>query len=491
MLDRRGSQRLLRLVVSALLAITMVAFGLVASGLPAQASSCGTNSYGAPVVVVATLPGTASVTVAWQDRCIGDTPDYFQLSTYYVAGVDGAKALGPISDSCRCGSLVETPPAGVLLSYCIAGVYQRDAALNDTTCSSPIASAAIADDPYASVRPHQSGYIDCDVDHTPVDPTLSDLPDGGRAYSYRVGGEVIVQNMTPLNFSALDASAAELALYNLPAQPTDPEELKSWTAELTAFDGFASPGMCHTGQMAGGTTATTGTSGPASLSTNNWSGGLLGPGSHAYTYVRTDFTVPNLRACSCTDARETTWAGLGGVSGASLLQDGVDSGGGGNAPFAWIEEYPGGCTSSCGSEMKVGLSVHYGERIQAITSVDATPANKVCFTVKNLTDSSAKPYASCSSVSATYHQTYHTAEVIGERPTVVATGGLYPLRTVSDIDFGNTAIRDTATGIVNFSDRYTKKVIMTTDGSGTSPLMMGPTTGPSGGGLVDHWVLCQ
>jgi hypothetical protein len=151
---------------------------------------------------------------------------------------------------------------------------------------------------------------------TSVYPVTMKLAGGGMKMIYRLpDGEIISIPSPPHGFNPLRASKAELAEYDFPPRPSDPADLKHWTAAMAAYKSDAPPSGAL--QIVQGTNSRIGSTTPSpATSYSNWGGyiaGKMNTQSNTYVAVTTDFSVPST-ANTCNGSNLVgMWIGLGGT----------------------------------------------------------------------------------------------------------------------------------------------------------------------------------
>ena len=158
-----------------------------------------------------------------------------------------------------------------------------------------------------------------------VYPDFTEYADGSAQAVYEMpDGSVMRTTTPPPDFDPLTAGASELAAYDFPARPTEPEELADWTTAMAAFEwseGTDEPLDVATEADAEGHFVTYYT---------NWAGYIVGDvnaQNHMYVAVKGNLTVPtNSGTCSSSNI-VGFWIGLGGTAHSNdLVQQGVECG---------------------------------------------------------------------------------------------------------------------------------------------------------------------
>jgi Peptidase A4 family len=137
--------------------------------------------------------------------------------------------------------------------------------------------------------------------------------EGGELDHYLIDDEQMDVALPPPTFVPSLANNSELALYGLPAKPTDPDVLAAWTNLVTAWRRTPDLGLCV---------------GPPGLRfsthvTGNWAGMVASAGSTTWNTVAGTFKQPTFNSAGCSQSSEADWVGLGGYGSDDLTQDGT------------------------------------------------------------------------------------------------------------------------------------------------------------------------
>jgi hypothetical protein len=150
----------------------------------------------------------------------------------------------------------------------------------------------------------------CPADFTVV-PLVSRtyLADGG----YSVDGSGVDVPVPPPGFAPLQAPAAQLAEYGLPARPTTVGQVAAWTETMQSWRRTDDAGLCQ---------------GPSGLrfgsSVNGkWSGMAVSASSNTWTGISAWVTQPTFNSAGCSSSSEVSWVGIGGWGYPQLIQDGT------------------------------------------------------------------------------------------------------------------------------------------------------------------------
>jgi hypothetical protein len=148
------------------------------------------------------------------------------------------------------------------------------------------------------------------------------LSDAGTESAYLQKNGVVVRLYTPpAGFDPATASAAELALYDIPARPlaSDLEALAAWTGQFGNVHFQPAPAFLVENPYQNETA-------PNAYNLF-WAGYALRGGQNAYTSAQAAFYQPTGYATRCSSNDVSTWAGIGGTNAAgsdSLGQDGTE-----------------------------------------------------------------------------------------------------------------------------------------------------------------------
>jgi len=158
--------------------------------------------------------------------------------------------------------------------------------------------------------------------------TTTALPGGGYVITYTgANGYSLAITVPPAGFQPLTASADQLTEYGFPGRPSDPDALAAWEAAMSAYQSTIVPSAAGATEFLDGTNP----SGAFQNSTTdekypNWGGYVAHGAAGTYVGVEASVVVPDSISCteSGNDVRGGIWLGLGGYTGSSLIQEGMD-----------------------------------------------------------------------------------------------------------------------------------------------------------------------
>lgn len=177
----------------------------------------------------------------------------------------------------------------------------------------------------------------CGADTSPLD-SITSLTGGGESYNYSIADAGLDAGLVsilipPAGFNPLAASSAQLAEYEFPPRPTDPEDLAAWVSDMT--------------------NVTPETPLPSSLQSlpeqftpphQLWSGWAVPTRHNVVTSVTVRYNEPTYQYRRCPYRPATgIWAGLGDypIPQSKLGQDGTAFGYGSlGADEAWMQVLP-------------------------------------------------------------------------------------------------------------------------------------------------------
>lgn len=298
---------------------------------------------------------------------------------------------------------------------------------------------------------------------TLVSSTITPMPGGGENYSYTLSdGRVMNDPVPPSGFNPLDATAEQLAEYDLPARPTSGSELSAWNTQMSTFKSKSVPtstrdafDFLKMSQPEGGGFVTNGTATAPNWGGYNAVGGS--PGTNAYVAIKDELKVPSVGyTSSCSSIygvpiMGSSWIGLGGGTNGStaLIQQGLE----------WCEG--GYMSSSPGWEM-------FGE---ALNSSNQNPPGPLCG-VSTIQSAGDQLYMNMSYQSSSQTAYFYIDNVTTGVITSCSSGissSYYDGSTADWINeqvFGNLCINALVNySSYNFNDAYTE---LSSSGSWTS-----------------------
>ena len=153
---------------------------------------------------------------------------------------------------------------------------------------------------------------------------------GGTTYRYSLGEVHGRAPVPPSGFDPLKASQAELAEYDFPPRPAASEELAAWEATFAGYEGTEGGGPPNPCASKWESNPHEAGVNPKNVNSSQERSPIWA-GYAAYEYFSPDYfrnvegkiTQPQWHADKCPEAEETSWVGLGGVGGGSLIQDGT------------------------------------------------------------------------------------------------------------------------------------------------------------------------
>lgn len=298
---------------------------------------------------------------------------------------------------------------------------------------------------------------------------VTELPDGGKIYTYIIDG---VENNFPVppdGFDPLTASDETLATYGFPERPEDPAELSEWTENMSCYESTPIPEIEQTDRMHNVLQpAVNIRSLPANDITNatsysyNWSGYIAQGGTNEFAQVQGDFVQPTIQSGCASNTYESTWVGLGGTNSGKLVQTGtaMNTSGGGRNYYAWYEYLS---PSHPNPEIRFNsITVRAGDRIHCYCSFQRANGVFNAYVANNTNGTSQSVIVNISS-SEFYDGT--SAEFINEAPSV--GGSIARLTNYGTTNWTNCQVYLTASSTwVSLGSRTTDRVYMvSSDGS--------------------------
>ena len=279
----------------------------------------------------------------------------------------------------------------------------------------------------------------CDVGTRAPLAGVTSLPDGGRIYQYRVGGEISSVPVPPAGFDPLTASARRLDTYGLPERPAGGTARTRWTAQMRVFHRPADPGLCVTPYRSRPTGAANGTA--TTVQAGNWAGYTARKQSSSSYYIGAtgDFRQTGVHA-SCSGATWVGWVGIGGyyASSPALIQAGTGRLSGAN--HAWYE-YLGRGGRGINITYMPSVHVGSGHHIHA-TVIYQRSTGRTTFYVYDTTNGTYQTVIK--TLSAKYYYDGRSAEQIDER--ITRNGGLTPLYHFVSDSWTNAKAMRSSTG---------------------------------------------
>lgn len=301
-----------------------------------------------------------------------------------------------------------------LLAAIFVPIISSGASTAGSTCQQPI-------DPYSL---SSSAVAECGFTVSPLESATT-TANGSTTYVYGAEGAVETFVVPPQSFDASTATAAQLAEYNIPAQPpsTQPSKLALWNEMVNNLH-FATPPTRLISVPVAASTATT---------SANWSGYIDTAATNAYASADGIYVEPSRMSTSCSSNAALVWSGLGGYHiTTDLAQDGTAL----NVPSvgihqAWWEIRPGALTplplyATAGSDFESFVR-HVSGTTYSFFLYNYSTGSSLGF---NETGGSA------------FDGT--TAEYIVERPTV--NGSLWNLTNLGTVQFVNTSSNSNSAG---------------------------------------------
>lgn len=321
---------------------------------------------------------------------------------------------------------------------------------------------------------------------------------GGQAYTYDTPGGTTTMAVPPRGFHPLTASAAELAEYGFPQEPAEADQQAEWVEAMSAWKTRVTPDLCFLDTSVDPDLATQNVS---YVSSSNWSGYVAQPDSGAsFTQVWGSYYQPSRLTTSCSGARESVWAGLGGDASSSrrsdgtigLLQAGTSYNSSGS-PMPWYEYlYRNASRTWSGllteASFAPNFSVAPGDHI--FTETEYNPSTgKALFYVENETtgeDGSANP-----AISSNFYDG-SIAEWITERPAMDGpTGALYPLQNYGTVTWTGAQVENSSGHAVFLGSTHAQIAKVMEDSAST--VLSDPSSigGPSGGQFSTTFFGCS
>lgn len=282
------------------------------------------------------------------------------------------------------------------------------------------------------------------------------LPDGGRSYTYKVGTIEVEQAVPPRGFDPLAASDAELAEYQYPERPDQPEALAAWEHLVGDAKYPVAPGGCRGGGASAGPVANAeadtplgatnaplfGTDGVRNEVWKNgiWSGFVdeaQGHPSH-FASISGEYHAPNGFADPCPAGWVSSWVGLGGVYSSHFMQAGtwIHNTGEMNS---WWEIYGG--NNEHYAVQNWNISLKPGDLVQDAVGYAPFQGGSMLFWVVNHR-SGWFLHEELHNVAGFYNGS--TAEFIDERPS--SEGQPLNLRRFSPVNWENGRVVNAVTG---------------------------------------------
>lgn len=314
------------------------------------------------------------------------------------------------------------------------------------------------------------------------------LPGGGKEYIYNIDGKQNVFPVPPQGFSPLNATDAQLQEYGFPARPTVPQKLKQWQEDMSHWKYTPVPKVELTSiynepnSTAPAPSASTASAAGATKNTQysyNWSGYNASSTYNEWVAVQGNFTQPTQGATACSGAKESAWAGIGGINSGGLIQAGTELNN--NSPYAWYEYL--GKNGGSVSEIKLSsITVHTGDNIHVYVDYQASTGKSTFYVADNTTGTSQ-------SVTVQLGSNYYdgtTAEWIDERPTV--NGSYAPLANYQQNPWTNAQVYSTY-GYWNDVGSLTHNQMFMEDTSGN--IMSASSALTTSSSWTDYWHRCN
>lgn len=340
----------------------------------------------------------------------------------------------------------------VALQVCLtAGVANAQAISTTPPCSSSY-------NPYDYTA---SALSACGVKTFPISST-TDLAGGGETSNYDMGNGVVAHyTVPPAGFDPLTATPAQLQEYDLPAKPTDLDQLATWEQTMSKLRVAPAPGfMAELPDV------------HADVDSPNWSGHVITGSAGSFTSTGVDYWEPIYMGSACSTNSAVIWGGIGGYGATDPLgQDGTAYQVPGMSNHqAWYEVYP------LVSIIPLPLVEGAGDYTGALTAWEASSSEYAGY-VADGTTGALVPWSI--TVSPSYYSG-DSADAIAERPTVGGT-----LTNLSN--FGTMAWNASETNGVYFSafPSGQRKLVDMVDSGGT--LMAQPSVlGTNGSFTIDQ-----
>lgn len=301
------------------------------------------------------------------------------------------------------------------------------------------------------------------------------LPGGGKGYIYYING---VKNEVPVpaaGFSPLTASDAQLQEYGFPPRPQNPNELAQWKSDMSHWKRVAAPtlstipGIDHRLRRFN------------TSESANWGGYVNTSSSNQWIAVQGNWTQPTPGSTSCSNADESSWAGLGGWNTGSLIQAGTDMNYG-NTPVAWYEYLkPNGGVAE---QPISSITVRPGDSMHVYVSYQTSTGQTDFYVADNTTGTSK-------SVLVTLDSNYYdgsSAEWIDERPTV--NNSLVPLLNYGSDPWTNAQTYNTQGVWEPIGNNSYTSVVMQNN-TGNYDFLSEPSSLQTSSSFTDYWLACS
>lgn len=315
--------------------------------------------------------------------------------------------------------------------------------------------------------------------------SVEQYPDGGKNYTYYINGIENHYYVPPADFDPITASDEELSRYCFPARPDviDEEAYLQWTDLMSNYSGTPEPEIYvelkpveePENDIVGRTSER-----PSRI----WSGyesNLGNSRTTGYTQVQMDYDQPHISSTVGT-CINSYWVGLGGRNTDKLMQAGTATEGS-LSHYAWYE-YLSDTGSTVSMQTIKSLSVNAGDNIRAHITYQPYANVFIYYIANNTTGKSAS--GSVTLDASTYYDG-STAEWIVERCTY----------SDSPTNLGNYGTISLTNCQANFdkSGSWTKlnslsglcKVIMTSDGTSSGPVLSQPSDISSDSSFTCTW----
>ncbi len=244
------------------------------------------------------------------------------------------------------------------------------------------------------------------------------FPDGGKDYTYNIGGVENHLLVPPDGFDPLNATDGELARYCFPPRPdTMSDEYTTWESRMANYSGTPEP-VIETKTIPVSTRKMTPSVSRAAASNSTswlWSGYASDLGNSSTTYynqAQMDFTQPSISAITNNACSNLYWVGFGGfLDSAKLVQAGTATNGK-TDHYAWYE-YLSDTGGSVGIQRINSLTINAGDDIHVYISFQRAN-NKFEYYIAN--DTTGQSVSAYVSLSASDYYDGTTVEWVVERP---------------------------------------------------------------------------
>ena len=290
---------------------------------------------------------------------------------------------------------------------------------------------------------------------------VTELPDGGKIYTFVIDGIENNFPVPPEGFNPLTASDETLETYGFPPRPVDKEELTEWKENMAAYKTTPIPEIEQTDRVHGANIpvpnmlTTFSSSDIRNSYSTNWSGYVAKGCTNAFAQVQGDFVQPTIQSGCANNTYESTWVGLGGYNSGKLVQTGtaMNTSGGGRNYYAWYEYLS---PSHPNPEIRFSkVTIRPGDRIHTYCSFQRAN-NKFNAYVANNTNGTSQSVIVNISASEFYDGT--TADFINEAPSV--GGNTASLTKYGTTNWTNCQVFRTTSTWANLGSLTTESIIM-------------------------------